>query len=135
MVTLFVSLIYCVFLPLELGTAWFCAGLFIYLLGMIFTVMAIINSETTSVDKPVTKWVYRVSRNPQFLGVFLAFIGIGVACASWFFLLLTTIMIILYDITVVSEERWCLEKYGDAYREYMNRTPRWIGIPKSEKRD
>jgi len=25
-----------------------------------------------------------------------------------------------------SEERMCIEKYGDAYREYMERTPRWI---------
>jgi len=25
------------------------------------------------------------------------------------------------------------EKYGTDYQEYMNRTPRWIGIPKSRK--
>jgi protein-S-isoprenylcysteine O-methyltransferase Ste14 len=30
------------------------------------------------------------------------------------------------------EEQSCLEKYGDAYREYMDRTPKYIGIPKSE---
>jgi len=29
------------------------------------------------------------------------------------------------------EERYCLEKYGDAYRKYMKRTPRWLGLPKS----
>jgi protein-S-isoprenylcysteine O-methyltransferase Ste14 len=28
------------------------------------------------------------------------------------------------------EERELLEKYGDAYRKYMDSTPRWIGIPK-----
>jgi len=43
------------------------------------------------------------------------------------------IWIIVSDRGVIVEERFCLEKYGDAYREYMNRTPRWIGIPKSEK--
>jgi len=31
------------------------------------------------------------------------------------------------------EEAECLGHYGAAYREYMNRTPRWIGIPESEK--
>jgi protein-S-isoprenylcysteine O-methyltransferase Ste14 len=36
---------------------------------------------------------------------------------------------------VGAEEPFLIEKYGDTYREYMNRTPRWIGIPKSEKRD
>jgi len=37
----------------------------------------------------------------------------------------------LYSSQVVAEERGCLETYGDEYKEYMNRTPRWIGIPKS----
>jgi hypothetical protein len=32
-----------------------------------------------------------------------------------------------------AQERSCLEMYGDAYREYMDRTPRWIGMPKSSK--
>jgi len=65
----------------------------------------------------------------------LAFIGIGIASASWLFLLLGAINTILQHILIASEERWCLEEYGDAYREYMNRTPKWIGIPKSEKRE
>jgi protein-S-isoprenylcysteine O-methyltransferase Ste14 len=45
------------------------------------------------------------------------------------------IEIILTDIKVGAEERWCLEKYGDAYQEYMNKTPKWIGIPKSRARN
>jgi protein-S-isoprenylcysteine O-methyltransferase Ste14 len=36
---------------------------------------------------------------------------------------------------VVVEEPFLIEKYGVAYREYVNRTPRWIGIPKSGKKD
>ncbi len=134
-IVLAVSVIYSIFLPLKLGTAWFYVGLFLYLLGMIFNIMAEMNFRTTSIDKPVTKGVYRISRNPQLFGAFLVFIGISVACASWLFLLFTVIMIALYNISVVSEERWCLEKYGTAYREYMNRTPKWIGIPRSKKRD
>jgi len=31
---------------------------------------------------------------------------------------------------VLVEERHCLETYSEDYREYMNRTPRWIGIPR-----
>jgi len=31
------------------------------------------------------------------------------------------------------EEAQCLRHYGAAYQEYMNRTSRWIGIPKSKK--
>ncbi|NIQ07827.1 DUF1295 domain-containing protein [Candidatus Bathyarchaeota archaeon] len=85
--------------------------------------------------EPVARALYRISRNPIYLGTILIFIGIGIACASWLCLLLIAIYIILQHILIAAEERWCLEKYGDAYREYMNRTPRWIGIPKSEKKD
>ena len=129
----FALIVYSIFLPLKLGTDWFYAGFLIYLLGAIIETLAMLDFFTTPVDKPVTKGVYRISRNPMYLGMFLIFIGTGIACASWIFLLLTVVLIILIHISVISEERWCLEKYGDAYREYMNRIPRWIGIPKSRK--
>jgi len=59
------------------------------------------------------------------------FIGVGIACASWVFLMFAIVYSILSFIYAITEERYCLAKYGDAYREYMTRTPRWIGIPKS----
>jgi protein-S-isoprenylcysteine O-methyltransferase Ste14 len=122
------------FLPLKLGTIWFYIGLLIYLLGAIIETTAMLSFFTTPVDKPVTKGVYRISRNPVYLGMFLIFIGISVVCASWVFLLATVALVTLIHISVVSEEQWCLEKYRNAYREYMNRTQRWIGLPKSEKK-
>jgi len=134
-VIFFASVIYGVFLPLKLWTAWFYVGLSIYLLGVIFLIMAMLNFATTPLDKPVTKGVYHISRHPIYFVGFLTFIGMGIACISWIFLLLAIIFIILMNMLVIPEERWCLEKYGDAYREYMNRTPRWIGIPKSDKKD
>jgi len=134
MVITFASYIYSIFLPPKLGTAWFYAGLFVYLVGVIFGTVAEINFATTPLDKPVTKGVYRISRNPMYFSMFLMFISIGIACISWIYLLLALAYIILDDILVIAEERWCLGKYGDAYKEYMDRIPRWIGIPKSEKK-
>jgi protein-S-isoprenylcysteine O-methyltransferase Ste14 len=129
------SAIYSFFLPLKLGTAWLYLGLLVYLFGMIFNFVAATNLMNTPMDRPATKGLYRISRNPIYLGAFLEFIGIGIDCASWLFLLLTALFIIPQHILIGAEERWCLEKYGEAYREYMNKTPKWIGIPKSEKKD
>jgi protein-S-isoprenylcysteine O-methyltransferase Ste14 len=126
-------IIFSLFLPLKLDTVWFYVGLLIYLLGVIFDVMAGVSFATTPLDKPVTKGVYRISRNPQDFSAFLIMMGTGIACASWLFLLFAMIWIILSNRGGIAEERFCLEKYGDGYREYMNRTPRWIGISKSEK--
>jgi protein-S-isoprenylcysteine O-methyltransferase Ste14 len=126
-------LFYSVFLPLKLGTVWFYVGLTIYLVGIIFSFITEVSFATTPLDQPVTKGTYRISRNPQDFGAFLIFLGMSIACASWLYLLFVMILIILMDRWHIAEERFCLEKYGDTYREYMNRTPRWIGIPKSHE--
>jgi protein-S-isoprenylcysteine O-methyltransferase Ste14 len=134
-VTLLALLGYSVVLPLDLGTGWFYAGLFVYVISILFGFTAMINFAQDPLDNPATKGVYTISRNPMYFSMFLIFVGLSLACASWLFLLLTMVWLILVDRGVVAEERLCLETYGDSYRKYMNRTPRWIGIPKSEKRD
>jgi len=131
--TIFVSFFYAVFLPLQLGATWLYGGLLIYLFGMIFATVAVLNFATSAKNKPVTNGLYRVSRNPMYVGLLLMQIGLGVACTSWLYLLLTAVLMILLNAVLASEERYCLDRYGDAYREYMNRTPRWIGISKSSK--
>ena len=128
-----VSFIYAVFLPLQLGTIWLYSGLFIFLFGMVFTTTAIINFATSPKDKVITKGLYRFTRNPAYIGMLLMFIGVGIACSSWLYLLLTVVLMIMLNAVSPSEERYCLYQYGDDYQKYKNRTPRWIGIPKSEK--
>jgi protein-S-isoprenylcysteine O-methyltransferase Ste14 len=124
---------YGVFLPLKLNTIWFYVGLFIYLLGVIIDFMAGVSWATNPLDKPITTGIYSISRHPMDFGNVVAMVGTGIACASWVYLLLGIVIITLMNMGAVREERFCLQKFGNAYHEYMNRTPRWIGIPKSEK--
>ena len=127
---LVLTFIYSIFLPLQLGTTWFYAGLAVYLVGLITYTIVMVNWATSPPDEPVTKGLHRYSRHPQYLTQSLMFIGVGIASASWIILSLEIVTMILINIVVTPEESFCLEKYGDAYREYINRTPRWIGIPK-----
>jgi len=128
----FVVILYSIFVPLKLGTTWFCVGLIIYFLGLVPSVVSYFNFATTRLNEPVVKGVYRISRHPQyFFGAFVALLGVGVASASWLIILLVIIYGIFQHFVDLAEERTCLEKYGNAYREYMNRTPRYIGVPKS----
>ena len=131
MVVMVILTIYSVFLPLKLGTAWFYAGLTVYLVGLAMLLTSIVNISTTPLGQPFTKGMYRYSRHPMMFSESITFVGVSVASASWIFLLLSVVIIVLYTSQVVAEERGCLETYGDEYQEYMNRTPRWIGIPKS----
>jgi protein-S-isoprenylcysteine O-methyltransferase Ste14 len=126
--------LYSIFLPLQLGTTWFYTGFVIFLLGLVMLTIATVNFAATPLDEPVTAGIYRYSRNPMYLAMFLIYVGVSIASASWIFLVLSIVVPILTHFgATVPEERYCLEKYGDDYREYMKRTPRWIGIPKSRK--
>ena len=123
--------IYSIFVPLKLGTAWFYAGLPIYIIGLILYKMVFVAFATTPPDRLVTTGIYRFSRNPMQLSMFIILIGIGVSTASWIYLLASVIYMILPLSWLRTEEDHLLRIYGDAYREYTERTPRWLGIPKS----
>lgn len=124
------TLILSIFLPIKFGTWWFYIGLPIYLIGLMFVLLFSISFASAPLDEPISKGVYAISRHPGYFGYFLAYLGISIACASWIFLICALVWIISWQFGVVEEERILLDKYGEAYRQYMNRTPRWVGIPK-----
>ena len=123
------SMIYCVFLPLRLGTLWFYTGLTIWVLSEAICITSFVSFGTTPLDELVTKGTYRFSRNPVCIAGFLTNVSIGIVCASWVFLLYAVVDIILMHVSIGAEERFLLNEYGAAYQEYMDRTPRWLGIP------
>lgn len=126
-----VVFVYSLFLPLKIGTAWLYAGLPIFFVALIISITTLFNIVSAPIDKPITTGVYKISRHPMYFSGFLMFIGVGISCASWVVLLLAVVWIVFWQIAVPAEERFLIEKYGDSYRDYMNRIPRWIGIPKS----
>ena len=125
------AFIYSIFLPLKLGSIWFYIGLPICLVGLILLTISFFNFATAPLSEPLTKGLYRYSRHPVYLTQLLLFVGVGIASASWVFLLFSVLRTIASFMLMIPEERFCLEKYGDTYREYMSKTPRWMGVPKS----
>jgi len=127
------AMVYSIFLPLQLETPWFYPGLAIFLIGLGVLTTATINFATAPVDKPITHGIYHYSRHPMYLAMFLIFLGTSIASASWAFFLLGIANIFWMRTETLVEERYCLERYGDTYRDYMNGTPRWIGLPKRRR--
>ena len=123
---------YAIFIPFQTSTIWFWAGVSIFSISTVLTAISMINFATTPNDQPVTKGMYRISRNPVQVLAIIMLIGIGLATLSWIIIVACLLLAIISHPTFLVQERSCLEMYGDAYSEYMNRTPRWIGIPKSE---
>ena len=131
----FPAVLYSIFLPLQLGTIWFYVGLPITLTGLVGIILVLVGWIKTPAGQPVTRGIYRYSRHPMYVTMVLILLGVSIISASWVFLLFTIISGVGFTrpYFVKIEEAQCLGHYGAAYREYMNRTPRWIGIPKSDK--
>jgi len=122
--------LYSIFLPLDIGTVWFYVGLAAFVIGMMILIFATLTVARTAADEPFTGGIYRFSRHPMYLSMILVYVGVSIAAASWLFLLITVVTFFLQRFQMMQEEEYCCEKFSYAYREYMNGTPRWIGIPK-----
>jgi protein-S-isoprenylcysteine O-methyltransferase Ste14 len=121
--------LYSIFLPLHIGTVWFYAGLFIFIIGVIILITASINVYRTAPGEPFTEGMYRLSRHPMYLSMIVVYLSVSIAAASWLFFLITIATYFLQRWQMIREEEYCCEKFGRSYCDYRDRTPRWIGIP------
>jgi protein-S-isoprenylcysteine O-methyltransferase Ste14 len=122
--------LYSIFLPLRPGTPWLTAGLMIFGGGLALLVAATLSVARAEAGEPFTGGIYRFSRHPMYLSMIFVYTAVSVAAASWPFTLITLITIFLQRYQAIQEERYCLVTFGPAYRRYMSRTPRWIGLPR-----
>jgi len=73
-----------------------------------------------------TAGIYNYLRNPMYVGLGLLVAGIGVALASdWTLVMLVPAAIVLHIGVVKREERYLDAKFGDDYRRYKARVPRY----------
>lgn len=77
-------------------------------------------------DALVTGGIYRLSRNPQFLGWWLLLFGIYLVTLDYFSLSLLLLGVSMSLVQIIYEERSLLSKYGHKYREYMSAVRRII---------
>ena len=75
----------------------------------------------------VTTGIYRWTRNPIYLGFFLAYAGIGLATRSpWILILTLPLAITIRSGVVAREEAYLERRFGNAYRDYKTRVRRWL---------
>jgi protein-S-isoprenylcysteine O-methyltransferase Ste14 len=60
----------------------------------------------------------------------LGLLGAGVAAASWLLLLLVASAQGIYFTQLGTKESRCLASFGEAYRAYQQRTPKYLGWPR-----
>ncbi len=121
-----VCLFLLVFTPLKLGSPVFAVGAGVGALGLLGVVVALFNYRNTPFDQPVTQGLYRISRHPQIVMASAVLLGGGIAVGSWAVLAALAVARILNHFGILAEEEVCLKQYGDSYRAYLQRVPRYF---------
>jgi protein-S-isoprenylcysteine O-methyltransferase Ste14 len=115
-------------MPLALAIA--LAGVAIALAGV-----AAFRRRRTTVDPRtperasaiVDTGVYRVSRNPMYVGMLTVLVGWAVFLANWAALLmLPAFVAYIHRFQIVPEERALTARFGPAYAAYQARVRRWL---------
>jgi protein-S-isoprenylcysteine O-methyltransferase Ste14 len=71
--------------------------------------------------------VYRVSRNPMYVGMALLQAAIGVGAANgWILLLLPVSLAVVWATAIRHEEAYLERKFGEPYLAYKRRVRRWV---------
>ena len=115
-----------IFTPLKIGSLVLIPGMMLYAFGLTGFVIALFNFKNAPTDKLVTIGLYRISRHPQQIMFFIMFFGICIAIGSWIALFVQLLSSIFLHSRVLAEEKACLERYGEAYHNYMKRVPRYL---------
>lgn len=104
---------------------WIIGFLFIYIgrfsLGKSFR-MGVANEKTEF----IARGIYKFSRNPMYIGLYLTFIGGSLFSMNQIFILLTAYIIIVHHFITLAEEKRLFTTYGEPYKEYCKKVRRYI---------
>lgn len=112
------------------------AGIVLAYIGCIFFLMAIwimksnwragFNKEQHT--ELVTSGIYRISRNPAFVGFDLLYIGIMLTYPSMLTMVSSTLVLVMFHIQILGEEKHVESAYGAAYMSYASKVKRYLGV-------
>lgn len=76
----------------------------------------------------ITDGFFSFSRNPIFLGIMIANIGLFLVLPNAFTLLVIALSTISINTQIRLEEEFLKREFGDQYTQYLNKVKRWITL-------
>jgi protein-S-isoprenylcysteine O-methyltransferase Ste14 len=108
----------------------FLAGAAAVLVGVLQFLLARTTTDPRNVGKAsslVSGGIYRITRNPMYLGMVLALAGFVIYLGNISGILAVPAFVAYMNrFQIEPEERMMAQKFGDAYASYQSRTRRWI---------
>ena len=114
-------------------------GIVIGLLGDVIFVISVLTMKdswragVSKTDKTelVTDGIYKISRNPAFLGFDLVYIGILMMFFNWILFFISVFAMIMLHLQIVNvEEDFLTLVFGKEYMEYKKKVNRYLGRKK-----
>jgi protein-S-isoprenylcysteine O-methyltransferase Ste14 len=127
-ILILVNIVLTILTPLKVGSTVFILGVILFAIGLTGFTIALLNFKNTPLNQPITKGLYSISRNPQALMLLVAGVGISLAIGSSIALLLVVTSSLFGRFRILAEERALLMQYGNSYRDYVERVPRYLLI-------
>ncbi len=122
----FANIIMIFFGVIQYRTVEFIVGTILYSIGLIGLVIAIINYRNAPLDKPITRKLYKISRNPQIVMLYLIIAGMILVIGSWINLIFLFISVICAYFSILGEEKALTGQYGESYLNYKKQVPRYF---------
>ncbi|MCB1176416.1 MAG: isoprenylcysteine carboxylmethyltransferase family protein [Leptospiraceae bacterium] len=103
-------------------------------LSLVFILVAqtqMANSWRIGIDKNnksklITNGLFSISRNPIFLGIMIANIGLFLVIPNAFTLLIISLSTISINTQIRLEEEFLIQEFGPEYSEYSKKVRRWL---------
>jgi protein-S-isoprenylcysteine O-methyltransferase Ste14 len=119
-------LLFLFFLKIRIDSVWFYMGLIIYILGIVLYAVSIVDYAKPKMNGINVNGLYRISRNPMYIAYFIYFLGCVLLTQSWILFGLVFIFQLSSHWIILSEERWCIKKFGEEYINYMKSVRRYF---------
>ncbi|MCL1803292.1 MAG: isoprenylcysteine carboxylmethyltransferase family protein [Eubacteriaceae bacterium] len=101
-------------------------GLGLYIAGIALLALSTVCYAYPSASGISMSGIYRFSRNPMYLGYFFCFAGCCALTGSIVLLFIAVANAISTHWVILSEERWCIQKFGEEYLGYMQKVRRYF---------
>lgn len=103
--------------------------LFIGILGRLYATLYIGGMKNSGSDGNsfISDGIYSVCRNPLYFFSFVGLLGILFLKGQLILVILGAVLFLLiYRFTILGEEKFLSDKFGDSYKEFLKNTPRFF---------
>ena len=121
--------------PFLSASIQYAAGIVLILLGGLIAILSVTEFRKAktafdvrkSANALVTSGPFRYSRNPGYVALTAAYVGVALMVDSvWILVMVLPALAVMQGAVILREERHLERRFGDAYQRYRGTVRRWI---------